>query len=147
MRILKFFFITVLLLFTVMMSAQNIDDHLWNNRIFLVIQDADNPLFEQQLDKFVGLESELQERKILVYQIKANQYKVGLHSKEKWQVIRDPELLEIINDQVEDFEVVLIGLDGGVKQRQSNVMTAKSLFDIVDRMPMRRQEMKFEKGE
>lgn len=46
--------------------------------------------------------------------------------------------------EVEDngFETVLIGKDGGVKLRREGLMPTDVLFDTIDAMPMRRQEMK-----
>jgi hypothetical protein len=40
------------------------------------------------------------------------------------------------------FEVVLIGKDGGVKQRSTQPLAPTELFGTVDKMPMRRQEMR-----
>lgn len=40
------------------------------------------------------------------------------------------------------FAAVLIGKDGGVKKRSTKPIAPQSLFDIVDQMPMRRQEMR-----
>jgi hypothetical protein len=40
------------------------------------------------------------------------------------------------------FTVILVGKDGTVKHRTTEVLTAKALFAIIDAMPMRRSEMK-----
>lgn len=40
------------------------------------------------------------------------------------------------------FSVLLIGKDGGVKRRSDAPVTAASLFDQIDGMPMRRREMR-----
>lgn len=40
------------------------------------------------------------------------------------------------------FRVVLIGKDGGVKQVSARPLPPASLFNTVDKMPMRRQEMR-----
>mgnify|MGYP000892552319 CR=1 FL=1 len=45
-----------------------------------------------------------------------------------------------LNDK-ENFEVILIGLDGGIKLRQTEVLTKEDLFNIVYAMPMRRSEL------
>jgi hypothetical protein len=46
--------------------------------------------------------------------------------------------------EVEDneFTTILIGKDGGVKMRRDGLMPTDALFDTIDAMPMRRQEMK-----
>jgi hypothetical protein len=40
-----------------------------------------------------------------------------------------------------EFQVVLIGKDGGVKLRQEEPISLADLFALIDSMPMRRQEM------
>ena len=42
----------------------------------------------------------------------------------------------------EAFEVVLIGKDGGVKERRRTVFETEELFGIIDAMPMRIREMR-----
>ncbi|NMG19341.1 hypothetical protein DP116_07665 [Brasilonema bromeliae SPC951] len=37
---------------------------------------------------------------------------------------------------------VLVGKDGGVKRRETTPVQAKAIFDEIDAMPMRRQEMR-----
>jgi hypothetical protein len=44
------------------------------------------------------------------------------------------------------FQVLLIGKDGGVKLRSSEPVSMKDLFDLIDSMPMRRQEMESRKN-
>jgi hypothetical protein len=40
------------------------------------------------------------------------------------------------------FGVVLVGKDGGVKLRRESPITVTELFQVIDAMPMRRQEMR-----
>ena len=42
----------------------------------------------------------------------------------------------------DEFAVVLIGKDGGVKRMEKKPLAAAALFATVDRMPMRREEMR-----
>jgi hypothetical protein len=44
--------------------------------------------------------------------------------------------------QEKDFEVVLVGKDGGVKMRSNQPLTPAEVFQEIDRMPMRRREMR-----
>ena len=54
--------------------------------------------------------------------------------------IQGKQIGKILNDK-EDFEVILIGLDGGIKLQQTEVLKKEALFNIVDAMPMRRNEL------
>jgi len=40
------------------------------------------------------------------------------------------------------FEVVLLGKDGGIKLRRKKPVSAQELFSTIDKMPMRRAEMR-----
>lgn len=42
----------------------------------------------------------------------------------------------------DSFEVVLVGKDGGVKERRDRLFATEALFDIIDAMPMRMREMR-----
>ena len=51
-----------------------------------------------------------------------------------------------LGQSLSGFVVVLIGKDGGVKRTSTKPLLAADLFGTVDKMPMRRQEMR-KKGE
>ncbi|OAQ42318.1 hypothetical protein A5893_04190 [Pedobacter psychrophilus] len=40
------------------------------------------------------------------------------------------------------FTVVLVGKDGGQKFSSNEIITSAKLYDLIDQMPMRKQEMK-----
>ena len=46
----------------------------------------------------------------------------------------------------EEFRVVLVGKDGTEKRRDPEPVTARSLFDTIDAMPMRQREMRQNDG-
>jgi hypothetical protein len=41
-----------------------------------------------------------------------------------------------------EFTIILVGKDGGEKFRQNRIVKLKEIFQIIDAMPMRQQEMK-----
>ena len=45
-------------------------------------------------------------------------------------------------DEEFDFKVILLGLDGGIKYESSTVEPAQVYYDLIDRMPMRRSQMR-----
>jgi hypothetical protein len=71
---------------------------------------------------------------------------------------RDVQVMEVLYDQLSPadrqcwtqqlgqplagFRVVLIGKDGGAKRTETQPLAPASLFGTVDKMPMRRQEMR-----
>jgi hypothetical protein len=48
---------------------------------------------------------------------------------------------KIINAE-NDFEIILIGLDGSIKLKQTELLLTKDLFNIIDAMPIRKSELK-----
>ena len=40
------------------------------------------------------------------------------------------------------FSVLLIGKDGGVKMRRDDIVSTREIFQLIDSMPMRQQEMR-----
>jgi len=48
-----------------------------------------------------------------------------------------------VTDPNENFKIILIGKDGGTKFEDTRA-SLSNLFQIIDRMPMRRYEMKFD---
>jgi len=55
--------------------------------------------------------------------------------------IQSSELFAEYKQSDKTFEIMLIGLDGGVKLRQSKFLSNEDLFARIDQMPMRRDEL------
>jgi hypothetical protein len=84
-----------------------------------------------------------------------------LAADEKGLAERDFKVIEVVYDQLSPadrhcwtqqlgqptsgFRAVLIGKDGGVKRTETQPLAAAEFFHTVDKMPMRRQEMRGKK--
>ena len=105
--------------------SQNIKSHRWENRLLLILTDnIDSPVFKKQIIELNNHQKELEERKIILYQIKKDGYKAGLLEHSDWQ--KTTELYKTHKKTNTPFEVLLIGLDGGIKLRQSTLLTCKT---------------------
>ncbi|MFT4758986.1 MAG: hypothetical protein ACI9XO_003529 [Paraglaciecola sp.] len=121
--------------------AQYLAIHQWENRLILIIADDKNNIdFKKQLAELQTVEKGLGERKILVYQILPAQFQQELKAVENWQ--KGNQLYTNYKKSKTAFEVQLIGLDGGQKLLQSTVLSAEKLFSMIDKMPMRRLELR-----
>jgi len=131
---------SILLFFTIFTAqAQDLRKHRWEDRIVLLISDSlDSDTLKQQLQLFQQAEKALKERKIVVYQINSSQVKKGI---KKSSAVSNGDLYKRYKKSDAPFEVVLIGLDGGVKLRKERIVKPPELFELIDRMPMRRAEM------
>lgn len=122
------------------LSAQDLKQHQWNNRVLIIYtEDNDNELFQNQLKVLKGKEEALAERKFIVYQINKEEYHSINYVNNK-ETKGENTFDKLIRNK--SFEILLIGLDGGVKLRKNNVLTIEDLSNIVDAMPMRRSEMR-----
>jgi len=125
-------------------QAQDLKSHQWENRIILMVSHSEESKeYQAQIAQFSKLPRELKERKMLIYQVLPEQYRImnyQINAKEnKW--VSSPVLFTKFANKKEDFKVILIGLDGGVKLEASRLVTASELFETIDSMPMRRAEL------
>jgi hypothetical protein len=117
-----------------------LEDYQWHNRLVLVFaHSADDESYLQQISELNSDVNGLAERDIIIFSLFQN----GL-SRTGNDEISNESAMRIINrynpDQHE-FKFVLIGKDGGVKLKQDTMVSLPELFERIDRMPMRKQEM------
>lgn len=137
----KLFLSFSLLFFMQKSTAQDLSAHQWQDRLILVLaKDSDDVTYQKQIKLFQAAEAGLKERKLVVYHIFPDQYQTGLVAKDSW--MNSSELYGKYHRTEASFEVLLIGLDGGIKLRKTEVLTTQDLFAIIDGMPMRRAEIR-----
>jgi hypothetical protein len=120
--------------------GQNLKKHLWENRILLILSsDINSDVFNSQIKTIKENSEGLDERKLVVYKVVPEDYEL-VHKNNSW--INDTKIFNTYKRTKKVFEVVLIGLDGGVKLRQTKYLSPEKLFAIIDGMPMRRSEIK-----
>jgi len=98
-------------------------------RKLLVFATGECTPLHKQVEIFSPFKSGMHERDIVIEQFCLN--KENKNKFTKWKVPTDSS-----------FTLVLIGRDGGEKFRSYKLVSAKTIFDIVDVMPMRLQEIK-----
>lgn len=113
--------------------AETIRASRWRQRVLLVAAPtATQAAFKMQHELLAPATRQLQERDILVLDVLHDH----LSPADRQYLQRDLGL------HLTGFEVVLVGKDGGVKQRSTQPLALEALFGTVDKMPMRRQEMR-----
>ncbi len=137
----KLILLTIFSFFMVNADAQNLSTHQWKNRLILILVNDDAQAeLQAQLTEFRARSAGMKERKLVVYQIQVNQFQRGLNADNEW--INSNKLYQKYKSDDSPFEVILIGLDGGIKLTQNDILTCEKLFAIIDAMPMRRREMR-----
>lgn len=123
------------------MEAQDLSEHQWEYRLIVILIDnADQEIFKDQIDELRSEPEGLKDRKLFIYSCTPIEFRTGLDMDGKW--ISSEKLFKKYKKEDSNFEVILIGLDGGVKMRQSELLSCEKLFTVIDGMPMRKRELK-----
>lgn len=119
--------------------SQDVKKHKWENRVLLVFTHKKNDeIFNKQISNLLKEKKGLTERKLIIYQFVKDQYSINFDSKWLLSSLKKNKY----KTESENFKVVLIGLDGGIKLEQTSFLSTKKLFTIIDGMPMRRNEIR-----
>ena len=140
MKHLTFITIIIGMALNASLSAQDLSEHRWKDRLLLVYtSDRDSEMFRKQLDAWMNDREGLEERKLELYSVTPSLVRRGW-SNGKWEE-RDDSLDTFLSEKG-DFEVVLLGLDGNVKLRQEKLLDSEKLYRTIDAMPMRQNELR-----
>ncbi len=122
-------------------KAQDLQQYQWQNRIIvLYANETELDLLTMQLELLTEEPNELSERKLLVIQAHKDRYKIIFPENSEWVSSSLKGELNIIKKT--EFEVFLLGLDGGIKLRQQEILQTEKLFSLIDGMPMRKAEIR-----
>jgi hypothetical protein len=118
--------------------------YLWKNRLLLVFSPTESdPGFVDFSQKLLRGLPEVKDRDLIVFQV----FEKGPSRMGEQQLPPEEtqKLRQRFGVKPGQFTVILIGKDGGVKMVSEHRAELQEIFDLIDSMPMRRQEMK-EKG-
>ena len=127
------------------LNGQDLQKHTWENRILIVkTSDIQSKKYQEQLKEFENSNEEMIDRKFLLYQVTGNDFVMidYKNSKVNNSGKMSEKFINKIFNEKENFEVILIGLDGGIKLQQTQILTKKELYKIVDSMAMRSDELR-----
>lgn len=109
-----------------------IDDFRWQNRLVVVFADTPaDPRFTEQLELLAARPSELIERDVIVLT-------------DTDPDARSPLRLKL---RPRGFQMALIGKDGEVELRKPSPWSSRELSRSIDKMPLRKQEIREQKAE
>lgn len=109
-------------------------DFVWENRI-LILQSyqGDSVWFDD------NLKSELENRKLLIFQFEGNKLK---RSSFEGEIDASKFLEKLTQRNGSNVAWTLVGLDGGVKKSGFENPKPLEIFKLIDSMPMRQSELK-----
>lgn len=122
------------------MSSFNLSSQKWQNRVLLVFAPSvNNRTYQQQMQLFNLHQNGFTDRDLVLVQILATD-----KSYANGQLIDESSAANLRNRfgvDKQNFRVILVGKDGGVKRQETTPVEVKAIFEQIDAMPMRQQEM------
>lgn len=120
--------------------AELMERYLWDKRVILLFSPAsDHPEYVKQNRLLAEEAAGLEARDIVLWRIIRNE-KVSIDGEQKAH-LGTPRFYDYFDTEPNRFTFILLGKDGGEKIRQHQPLSGKELFDLIDAMPMRQQEM------
>ena len=120
--------------------SQVLQSHKWQDRLILILSiDTNVGLYQDQINELKKDENGLIERRLKVYKITPTEYSLGLNDN---NFVESDILYKEFKKNDTQFEVFLIGLDGGIKLSKTGLLTIDELFVKIDGMTMRRKEIR-----
>lgn len=120
-------------------SAQDLKMYQWKNRI-LLLKDIhfDSDKLQDQLDLLHSNTEKLEDRDLLIFIV--TDESVFDNTKIKTE-LNSPSIIKKYG--LADFNgLVLVGKDGGVKLKKGFIVNPKTIYNLIDSMPMRQAEMR-----
>lgn len=115
---------------------QSLDSYQWKNRLLLVFAPSENNAeYQQQMQLFQGQKANFAERNLLIIELLTE----GSSSVDAQEATKIRERFKV---NPKEFRIVLVGKDGTAKRREQSPVSPQSIFETIDAMPMRRQEMR-----
>ncbi|MEO1549676.1 MAG: DUF4174 domain-containing protein [Pseudomonadota bacterium] len=109
------------------LTPPDLESLKWVARPIIVFAESDrDPRIQQQVEMLAQRQAELDERDVVVI------------------IDTDPDSVLRDTFRPRDFMFVLVGKDGEVKYRKPRPVPVREISRVIDRMPMRRQEMGLE---
>ncbi len=112
------------------------EEHRWSHRILVLT--GDTQTISKQISEFNGLDNELQDRNLIIFDASQNHIAFGNAQSLPKRVGTQKRFGLPENG----YQMALVGKDGGVKRRYREVVNPQVIFDCIDAMPMRIAEMK-----
>jgi hypothetical protein len=119
----------------------DLSEFQWKNRLLILFApNRNHPLFDAFRKSLAANRSEAADRDLVIFEILES----DVSSMNNEPINSDtPRLLrETFDAQPGAFTVILIGKDGGVKLKRRDHADLEEIFDLIDSMPMRREEMR-----
>lgn len=119
----------------------DLNQYKWKNRLLLIFAPDDGHSLLHNLESDIAAQpGEVSERDLIVFKIIENGPSFMAATR------LDPQTAAHIRNKFkashERFTCILVGKDGGIKLRRKDPVRLQDIFELIDAMPMRQQEMR-----
>ncbi len=122
-----------------------LDDHRWTHRLLFVFASSrDAEPYVEQVKRLAGTQGGFRERDLLLIEVMDEG--PSRVSTDTLSAASEERLRDRFDVPPSAFRVVLVGKDGTEKRRDETPVTAQSIFETIDAMPMRQREMREDDG-
>jgi hypothetical protein len=113
----------------------------WKNRLlFLFAPNGNHPLFKNLQSQIMAQKAEVEDRDLVVFEVLAQD------SSRMNTTSLDRQQADSIRDHFavprNIFSLILVGKDGGIKLKRNDQVDLGAVFELIDSMPMRQDEMR-----
>lgn len=137
----RFLVIGTLLLMPALGRAQQIENldlnqYQWEKRLLLIFAPtADMNAYQQQVSELKGAQAGIEERDLKIFHL----LQIGNAFVDDAKIARSQveQVSRTYKVNPRAFTIILIGMDGTEKLRQSEPITSEALFSVIDALPMR----------
>ncbi len=117
----------------------NLEDYKWENRVVILYAESkENEDYMAFKVKWDANKADVNERELILVEVFGN--REGFICSNELSYNSVESLTRRFNFGIKPFEVVLIGKDGTVKLKEGK-SDPREIFDLIDTMPMRQDEM------
>jgi hypothetical protein len=141
-------FTVVIIIFTALMifdqkdaMPMDLSKFQWKNRLLLIFApDENDSLFKKLQSEIITQEAEVEDRDLIIFEL------FGLGSSRMNRALLDQSKVDSIRRRFSvpqrSFRVILIGKDGGIKLKRNGQIDLETIFELIDSMPMRKDEIR-----
>ena len=130
----------LLFLFMNFSQMNPVNVHLWKERVLIVTASSStNVGYKRQEQLLTQKKRGMKERDLVIYRLYTDHW---LDPKNQPMKMREAKAIYDVYDiDPNTFSVLLIGKDGRIKMRKDDIISTREIFQLIDSMPMRQQEM------
>ena len=143
----KYFLLLITLSFIIFINCQvnqemlNLKNFEWENRVLII--GGHGSKFKSQLDQINFESKEFINRNLVVILIEKDSSRISYDGLKTIKAIDYDSTLSIRNKyEFKEFKLLLIGKDGGEKYNSNDPININIIYELIDGMPMRKQEIK-----